>query len=393
MRRTGFAVDVVGRADHAVAGTRVSSAGGALRAQLARAVTGAATIEGLVAAAADHIEAATAARSVVVAHHEAGWLRVRHATGEGSRELREAGPATSIAALEHWAAKALAPSSAEEIAVAAIALGDEVLGAVIAVGVFDDDDRALVDDAASELMLAFAVERVMGSERERVLAASALEVARARETAASDGLRRAIAGQEAERARIARELHDESGQVLTAVALHLRALEKRETDAPYRIKLAELRGAVVEAASSLRQLITELRPPGLRGGGLGEAISDLAERVTPPGPRVDIAVDGLPVDLDEEIEIALYRVVQEALTNASRHADAAHVGITAGLDGARLRIVIEDDGRGFRTDEPTARLGLAGLRERVQLIGGDLHVESAPGAGTSVTVELDLDGL
>jgi signal transduction histidine kinase len=237
-----------------------------------------------------------------------------------------------------------------------------------------------------------ALEQAAGSQRERLLVTSALEVARARETAASDGLRRAIAGQEAERARIARELHDESGQVLTAVALHLRALEGRETDEPYREQLANLRRAVVEAAESLRRLITELRPPGLRDGGLATSIGDLAERLAVAGPHVEVFLESLPSDLPQEIEIAIYRVVQEALTNAARHSAAAHVGVMAGRDGTHLRIVIDDDGGGFRPDVPTARLGLAGLRERVQLIGGSLHVESTPGEGTSVTVDFDLDG-
>jgi signal transduction histidine kinase len=267
---------------------------------------------------------------------------------------------------------------------------------------FTDTDRELIAFLTTSAAAALAavrnrdrlrsVEHAAGSQRERLLVASALEVARAREMAAGDGLRLAIAGQEAERARIARELHDESGQVLTAVALHLRALEGREIDAPYREQLANLRRAVVEAAEGLHQLITQLRPPGLRDGGLAESISDLAERL-PSGPRIDVSLEGLPRDLPQEIEIAIYRVVQEALTNAARHSGAAHIGVMAGCDGTHLRIVIDDDGRGFRTDAPTGRLGLAGLRERVQLIGGELHVESAPGAGTSVTVELDLDGV
>jgi signal transduction histidine kinase len=106
--------------------------------------------------------------------------------------------------------------------------------------------------------------------------------------------------------------------------------------------------------------------------------------------EVDLAVDALPTDLPEETQIALYRVVQEALTNVARHARATRASVLATAHAGRLRLVIEDDGRGFDPATPTGRLGLVGIRERVELLGGQLRIESAPGAGTAVIVDLEV---
>ncbi|HWH13937.1 MAG TPA: sensor histidine kinase, partial [Miltoncostaeaceae bacterium] len=208
----------------------------------------------------------------------------------------------------------------------------------------------------------------------------------------AEGFRRAIRAQEAERARIARELHDEAGQVLSAVALHLRALGEG-MDEDERVVLEDLRGAVNEASVSLYELITELRPAALRKHGLASAIAHQATRTAQMADvDVRVAVDDLPLDLPEETQTALFRVVQEALTNVSRHSGARTAAVTARRQGDRLRVVIEDDGRGFDTADPSERHGLVGIRERVELLGGRLQVDSAPGRGTAVVVEIGVSG-
>jgi signal transduction histidine kinase len=105
---------------------------------------------------------------------------------------------------------------------------------------------------------------------------------------------------------------------------------------------------------------------------------------------IDVAVSSLPDDLMETFEIALFRVVQEALTNVVRHSDATHASVIASLRDGRLRVVIEDNGIGFDPSLPTDRLGLAGIRERIQLVGGELRIESAFRAGTTVIVEVEV---
>jgi signal transduction histidine kinase len=99
---------------------------------------------------------------------------------------------------------------------------------------------------------------------------------------------------------------------------------------------------------------------------------------------------GLEADLPEDVQIALYRAVQEALTNVVRHSGADSVSIVATAQDGRIRLVVDDDGRGFDASAPTDRLGLAGIRERVELLGGTLRVESSPGGGTAVVVDLEL---
>jgi signal transduction histidine kinase len=274
-----------------------------------------------------------------------------------------------------------------------IHMGGEIVGALAAGGeaIADDGARTIMRAVAGQLMLAIANERALAAERERVLASAALEVARARERATAEGFRRAVQAQESERARIARELHDEAGQVLTAVALHLRVLEDTEKDPAHRAALVELRQVVSDAVGNLHDLITHLRPAALREHGLAAAITQQAGTVAAAtGVPVEVDLASLPAGLPEELEIGVFRVVQEALVNVARHSGAAAASVSATVDGHRLRVVVEDDGRGFERDAPTGRHGLTGMRERVALLGGRLTVDSAPGAGTAVIVDVDL---
>lgn len=198
--------------------------------------------------------------------------------------------------------------------------------------------------------------------------------------------RRLITAQEEERAHVARELHDEIGQLLTAVRLDLKVVERHLRAPQKRAAVAECLGAVESAIAQVRSLSLDLRPPLLDDLGLAAALRWLAGRQSPPVHcTVASEVDAVPAPL----ALAGYRVAQEALTNVARHAQAGRVTLDAGLADGRLTVVVSDDGRGFAADERAASggLGLVGMRERVALAGGTLAIRSVPGQGTTVRAD------
>jgi signal transduction histidine kinase len=223
----------------------------------------------------------------------------------------------------------------------------------------------------------------LGTEDERLLigfaASAATAVATAR-TVEAQRLRDAIQGAEEERRRWARELHDETLQGLGALRLVLAS--GRRGDDPDR-----LRGAVDEAVSQLedqidglRSLIRELRPAALDELGPAPAIEDLAGR-TSARHGVEVAIDiRLPHDRRHatEVEITLYRIIQEALTNAVKHAGGDRIDVTVFEEDGMLRVRVADDGAGFDPSLDTAGFGLTGMRERVALLGGELAISSSP---------------
>jgi signal transduction histidine kinase len=214
------------------------------------------------------------------------------------------------------------------------------------------------------------------------------------ERVSSDALRRAVEAQELERARLARELHDETGQALASILLGLGHLEEAvETDEAKRAA-ADLRELVVTTLQNVRRLAVELRPSALDDFGLVPAVERLASTVAEQsGTVVDVEAQLGDARLPAEAETALYRIVQEALTNVVKHASARRVSITLVQKGAAAVVVVEDDGGGFDpgATRPGA-LGLVGMRERVALVGGRLTVESSPGAGTTLVAEVPLAG-
>lgn len=247
------------------------------------------------------------------------------------------------------------------------------------------------DELVALTLAAQAAVAIGNAQRYSEQEQTALQASRERERARADGLRRAIEAQEAERARIARELHDEAGQELTALALHLRAMDDHVKGEAGRAHLAGVRHALARTSANLRALAIELRPSGLKEHGLGSAIERQAARLQESsGIAIDVAVGPIPDGLGEAFEIALFRVVQEALTNVARHSGAGRASVVASLSAGKLRVVIEDDGTGFDPSAPTDRLGLAGIRERIQLLGGRLRIESAGRSGTTVIVELEI---
>jgi two-component system, NarL family, sensor histidine kinase DevS len=207
-----------------------------------------------------------------------------------------------------------------------------------------------------------------------------------------DALRRVVAAQELERARLARELHDETGQALTSILLGLKSLEDAVDSDDGRAAAASLRDLVVSTLQNVRRLAVELRPSALDDFGLVAALERLAATVAEQsGIGVDFEARLDDERLTPEAETALYRIVQEALTNAVKHARASHVSITLVRKEEFAVVVVEDDGQGFdpQATRPGA-LGLGGMRERMALLGGRLNVESAPGSGTTLAAEIPL---
>lgn len=208
--------------------------------------------------------------------------------------------------------------------------------------------------------------------------------------------RRLVEIQEAERRNLARELHDEIGQTLTGLKLLLESIDRPaaasspESSAP----LEQARGLVNDLMAQVRALSLQLRPGMLDDLGLLPALIYLFQRYEQQtGIRVLFGHYGLEQRFDAALETAAYRIMQEALTNVARHAQADEVSVHVWNDGSRLTLQIEDRGRGFDPSVLSAsadRAGLAGMRERARLIGGRLLVDSQPGAGTRITAELPL---
>jgi len=185
---------------------------------------------------------------------------------------------------------------------------------------------------------------------------------------------RVLAGQEAERLRIAQELHDQVGQELTAVLLGLARVETL-VPADTRPDVVEVQDAVRDSLEQVRKIAIELRPEALDDLGLESALAVLGERFGErAGLRVAQSVDGeLPV-LSPEVELVVYRVAQEALTNVARHADTDEAELALEHRDGRLTLTVSDRGRGLRDDQPSGT-GIRGMRERATLIGAELSVE------------------
>lgn len=197
--------------------------------------------------------------------------------------------------------------------------------------------------------------------------------------------------QEAERRHIARELHDEIGQSLTAMKLNLDTLQRRlagHAALPLAVEVTDIAEGLLE---QVRKLSLDLRPPQLDDLGLAAALSWLVKRHgRPEGPAIVLDTPEHPSRLDAQIETACFRVAQEALTNALRHAGAGEIRIALRHGDGRFELQVRDDGCGFDLAAAQNRalqggsLGLIGMNERALLAGGELHIDARPGAGTTV---------
>ncbi|HEY2327943.1 MAG TPA: sensor histidine kinase, partial [Gaiellaceae bacterium] len=205
------------------------------------------------------------------------------------------------------------------------------------------------------------------------------------ERVARDTVRRVVQAQEQERARLARELHDETGQALTSILLGLKSIRTARDDASAELAEQQLRELVVSALQDVRALAVELRPASLDDFGLVPALERLVETLT-EASDINVTLDSSLPDrrLPPDAETVLYRFVQEALTNVAKHSAATSASVMLAARDSGVSAVVEDDGRGFEPEEVrTEALGIIGMRERLALLGGTLAIESSA-SGTSM---------
>jgi two-component system, NarL family, sensor histidine kinase DevS len=347
--------------------------------EIARAVGGETDRSRVLETIAKRARALAGARSLLVLLRDGGSrLEVVAAAGECGRE-----PIGRYVTLESDAAADVLPAveslgiAARAALLAPLSFRGRALGTIVALDrleegpdFYPEDERMLVAASASA---ATAVATVQSVTAER--------------------LRQSLRTAEHERARWARELHDSVLQGLGSRRVMLSSALKRG-EGP---QLAEAVGEALEQIGrdidELRALIAELRPATLDQLGLRAALEDLAERLsgtTGIEPAVDLSIT--VERLDPELEIAVYRLVQEALTNVAKHAGASGVTLQVAERDRRLDVLVADDGCGFDPDAERSGFGLDGMRERVELVGGELQIESSPGAGTRMKASIPFGG-
>ena len=220
-----------------------------------------------------------------------------------------------------------------------------------------------------------------------------------REMAEREALRRKLLhAQEEERRRIARELHDQMGQNLTALNVGLKSLLDRQSRSGLGSRVQHLQELATQTARDLHRVAVELRPAALDDLGLVKAIRALIETwSTRYGIDVDFeAGQYKAAGISSEIETILYRIIQEALNNVAKHSGATHVALVLRHTADYVHAIIEDDGRGFdarvasQSGNGSGRLGLLGIQERLGMVGGNFKVESAPGRGATLLVRIPI---
>jgi signal transduction histidine kinase len=221
----------------------------------------------------------------------------------------------------------------------------------------------------------------------------------AKERSRGELLEKLLTAHEDERRRIARELHDEAGQSLTALIVNLELAVQEPSSERLRGQLTQLRDLAERTLGEIRRLIYDLRPSILDDLGLAAALRWYAKNLLDPrGITWTLSVSGVSGRLPAKLETVAFRLVQEALTNVLKHAEASSVTVNVAAAGRELHVRIEDNGRGFdprrsRSGDRPGGFGLLGMQERVELVGGRWEVQSTPGVGTVVTAVLPiLDG-
>ena len=198
----------------------------------------------------------------------------------------------------------------------------------------------------------------------------------------------ALAAQEEERTRVARDLHDEVNQSLTAILLRLEAARVK---APVELaqELADTKALANKAMEELLMLARQLRPTALDDLGLKAALSGHVDELSRQGGiEASFEAHGDFSALPPDVQLVVYRVAQEALANASRHSGAERVSVRLAREDERVELDVSDDGRGFSFEEAERGLGIAGMRERALLVDGDVRIESRPGRGTRVLLRV-----
>ena len=357
-------------------------------AEIARAVGGETDLERILSLIIAHGREIVAARTLVIYLPDGGELAAVSGTARRSESqprlpvdgslagqvLLTGEPRRAGADGDRFQLQQLAPDAAEAILVPLVFRGETlgVLSAINGAGErrFDGEDEQLLMSVAASAATAVATARSVAAAR----------------------LRLSVEAADQARARWARELHDETLQGLTGVRMVLSAGLARDDGGALRRAADTADEHLGEEMRKLRDLIAELRPAALDDLGLGPAIESLAKRQAAIGGfAVDVAVD-LESErrLAPDTETAIYRIVQEALSNAVKHAAAEHVGLRVRQLSDRVQLVVDDNGRGFDPGGVRNGFGLTGMRERALLAGGRLWVNSADGGPTSVTAVLPL---
>jgi signal transduction histidine kinase len=336
------------------------------------------------------------ARSLLILLEQSGELRVVAAAGE----IGAAAVGATVPAEGSLAGTVMARGDSERVARLLDSVGhglDQVSGAatsalIVPLGFRGRARGALVALDGDEDARAF------GAEQEHLLmsfgASAAIAIATAQSVEA-ERLKDSIRASESERARWARELHDDTLQDLGALKVMLQSAHATGRPEALDDMVEAALGQLQLSITSLQSLITELRPAALDELGIQPALEALAERTR---GRFGVAVEthfdldrhsgGDPARLTGEIESTAYRLVQEAITNAVKHASAETVHVSVVEDRGKLLIAVRDHGVGFDPDHRGEGFGLLGMRERVELVGGRLWIDSAPERGTTVRAEL-----
>src|SRR6266540_2135730 len=346
--------------------------------EVGAALVGELELEPLLDLIATRLRELIGARLVAIALPSGGALRIAAADGEGSKELAEI---DSLAADSKTGGVLLRgrservdslledPEVDQDIArrlgattglYVPLLVRDRPIGVLVAHDKIGRDQRF----TSADLRLA---------EQFALRASIAVDLSR---RVARDALRRVVAGQEVERRRLARELHDETGQALTSILLGLRAVDEADGGEAVTKAMGDLRDLVVATLQDVRRLAVQLRPKALDDFGLVPALERLVQTFAETsGVSVDLEAQLAETRLPSEVETTLYRIVQEALTNVVKHAEADKVSILLVRRDAAVTAVLEDNGRGFAPDTvKTDSLGLEGMRERAELHDGRLTI-------------------
>ncbi len=347
--------------------------------EIARAVGGETDRSRVLETIAKRARALVGARSLLVLLRDSGpRLEVVAAAGECGR-----GPVGRYVTLESdTAADALQAVEslgieARAALLAPLSFRGKALGSIVALDRFEEGPAFYPED---ERMLVAA-------------SASAATAVATVESVTEERLRQSLMSAERERARWARELHDSVLQGLGSRRVLLSSALKRGDPERLAAAVAEALEDMGRDIDELRALITELRPATLDQLGLRAALEDLTERVAAAtGIDSELELSIAAGRLDPELETVVYRLVQEALTNIVKHAEASGVTLQVAEAEGRLDVLVSDDGCGFDTEAERDGFGLDGMRERVELVGGELQIESKPGSGTRMMATIPFAG-
>jgi signal transduction histidine kinase len=251
----------------------------------------------------------------------------------------------------------------------------------------NEDDQRLLQTVGDQIGMAIEKAQLWEQLREKEKVRAGL-------------LQKVITAQEEERKRIARELHDETSQALTSLAVGLKLMEEATEPEQMRAHAADLRELAASTLRAVHNLAFELRPSVLDDLGLVAAVARYCRSLSQRGLDVDFHVAGMEATrLPPETETAVYRIVQEALTNVVRHSDATEASVVLERRGDTVVAIVEDNGQGFDVGQMLdssmreRSLGLYGMHERASLVGALLTIESTPGAGATVFVEAPIGSL